>query len=124
MSKFSFQLHKTRGHARAGEFTTAHGTVPTPIFMPVGTQASVKALDSLDVEQTQAPIILANTYHLYLKPGIEELKRFGGLHNFMKWDKPILTGSGGFQVFSLGMQMETKNHEELVKKQTEGKVPN
>jgi queuine tRNA-ribosyltransferase len=124
MSKFSFRLQKTRGNARAGEFTTAHGVVPTPIYMPVGTQASVKAMDSLDVEQTKSPIILANTYHLYLRPGTEELKRYGGLHNFMRWDKPILTDSGGFQVFSLGMQMETKNHEELLKKHADGKIPN
>jgi queuine tRNA-ribosyltransferase len=109
MSKFTFQLQKTRSNARAAQFTTPHGVVQTPMYMPVGTQASVKALDSLDVEQTLAPIILANTYHLYLRPGTEELKRFGGLHNFMKWDKPILTDSGGFQVFSLGLQMAEKD---------------
>lgn len=81
--------------------TTAHGEVKTPMFMPVGTLASVKALDTEDVEETKAPIILANTYHLFLRPGMEVMKAVGGLHQFMRWPKPILTDSGGFQVFSL-----------------------
>lgn len=88
---------------------TPHGDVPTPIYMAVGTQASVKALDSQDVEGTHAPIILANTYHLYLRPGMDLLQKLGGIHEFMRWPKPILTDSGGFQVFSLGKQMERKN---------------
>lgn len=90
------------GEARAGELTTAHGVIKTPIFMPVGTQASVKALDSADVAATEAEILLGNTYHLYLRPGTEVIKVHGGLHQFMKWPGPILTDSGGFQVSSLG----------------------
>jgi queuine tRNA-ribosyltransferase len=109
MSKFSFKLEKTLGKARAGEFVTAHGTVKTPIFMPVGTKASLKALDSLDVKNTQAQIILGNTYHLYLRPGEELIDDQGGLHKFMNWSGPILTDSGGFQVFSLGENTAIKN---------------
>jgi queuine tRNA-ribosyltransferase len=99
---FSFTLEATKGKARAGRFTTAHGVVETPIFMPVGTQGTVKALDTADIEATQAQIILGNTYHLYLRPGMEKLEALGGLHQFMGWSKPLLTDSGGFQVFSLG----------------------
>lgn len=99
--RFSFELQKTKGAARAGVFHTPHGTVQTPIFMPVGTVASVKSLDSQDIAQTQAQIILGNTYHLYLRPGMERMKALGGLHSFMNWKKPILTDSGGFQVFSV-----------------------
>jgi queuine tRNA-ribosyltransferase len=109
MPKFSFKLEKTLGKARAGEFYTAHGVVKTPIFMPVGTKATLKALDSLDVKNTQAQIILANTYHLYLKPGEELLAGRGGLHKFMQWSGPILTDSGGFQVFSLGENSKIKS---------------
>lgn len=83
---------------------TPHGEVPTPVFMPVGTQASVKALDTEDVIVSQAPIILANTYHLYLRPGMDTLQALGGIHRFMHWSGPVLTDSGGFQVFSLGLQ--------------------
>jgi queuine tRNA-ribosyltransferase len=108
MQKFSFQLEKTRSQARAGSFTTPHGVVQTPIFMPVGTQATVKSLDTQDIAGTDAEIILANTYHLYLRPGMETLTKMGGVHQFMGWDKPMLTDSGGFQVFSLGKQMELK----------------
>jgi queuine tRNA-ribosyltransferase len=105
-NSFSFKLEKTKGMARAGTFTTPHGVVQTPVFMPVGTQATVKALDAADIEATKAQIILANTYHLFLRPGTETLEKAGGVHNFMNWHKPILTDSGGFQVFSLGEQME------------------
>ncbi len=108
MNSFSFQLKNTKKQARAGEFHTPHGSVQTPVFMAVGTQASVKALDTRDVEEAKSPIILTNTYHLYLRPGMEELKRQGGAHGFMKWTHPMLTDSGGYQVFSLGKQMETK----------------
>lgn len=88
--------------ARCGEFTTAHGSVQTPIFMPVGTVASVKAVHQRELkEDIEAQIILGNTYHLYLRPGIDILNRAGGLHKFMNWDRPILTDSGGFQVYSL-----------------------
>jgi len=100
--EFSFKLLKTKGKMRAGTMTTPHGVVQTPIFMPVGTVGSVKALDSADVKNTQAHIILGNTYHLYLRPGMQTMQEMGGLHAFMQWDKPILTDSGGFQVLSLG----------------------
>lgn len=106
---FKFRLHNTKGHARAGEFSTPHGVVQTPIFMPVGTLATVKSLDTKDIEDTHAQIILSNTYHLYLRPGMEILTSMGGVHKFMQWDKPMLTDSGGFQVFSLGKQLEQKN---------------
>lgn len=96
-----FVLEKQVGTARAGWFETEHGRVETPIFMPVGTQATVKALDSSDIEKTQAQIILANTYHLFLRPGMKVIKTAGGVHRFMGWDKPMLTDSGGFQVWSL-----------------------
>jgi queuine tRNA-ribosyltransferase len=88
--------------ARAGRLQTAHGPVETPVFMPVGTNATVKALDPDDLREVGASIILANTYHLYLRPGHERIARLGGLHRFMAWDGPILTDSGGFQVVSLG----------------------
>ena len=86
----------------AGTLETPHGTVETPMFMPVGTNATVKALDPDDLDEVGAQIILANTYHLYLRPGHERIARLGGLHRFMGWDRPILTDSGGFQVVSLG----------------------
>jgi len=105
---FSFQLQSQRGKARAGVITTPHGQVQTPIFMPVGTKATVKALDQTDLRELKAQIILGNTYHLYLRPGTEKLTQLGGLHQFMGWDRPILTDSGGFQVLSLGKQMEIK----------------
>ncbi len=110
MSKFSFKLEKTLGKARAGEFTTAHGVVKTPIFMPVGTKATLKALDSLDVKNTQTQIILSNTYHLYLRPGEDLVANRGGLHQFMQWFGPILTDSGGFQVLSLGENTTIKDN--------------
>ena len=103
MEKFSFKdIHvcKQTG-ARVGEFTTPHGVIKTPVFMPVGTQATVKTLTPRDVEELGAQIILANTYHLYMRPGEGIVKLNGGLHKFMNWNKPILTDSGGFQVFSL-----------------------
>jgi queuine tRNA-ribosyltransferase len=88
--------------ARAGRLTLTHGTVETPQFMPVGTNATVKALSPDDLREAGASIILSNTYHLYLRPGHERIERLGGLHRFMDWDRPILTDSGGFQVVSLG----------------------
>lgn len=103
-SYFSFEVEhidKKTG-ARAGRFKTPHGEIKTPVFMPVGTQGTVKAVLPRDLEEEiHAQIILANTYHLYLKPGDEIVKNAGGLHKFMNWNKPILTDSGGFQVFSL-----------------------
>lgn len=96
-----FELLKTDGSARAGRLTTAHGPVETPAFMPVGTQGSVKSLTPEDLRQVGAQIILANTYHLYLRPGQRLVAELGGLHRFMGWEGPILTDSGGFQVYSL-----------------------
>jgi len=100
-ASFSFQLSATDGHARAGEFTTPHGVMNTPQFMPVGTLASVKSLDPEDLQRLGATMILANAYHLRLRPGDDMIRTMGGLHRFMHWDGPILTDSGGFQVFSL-----------------------
>ena len=98
---FSFSLLATDGGARLGEFQTPHGRVQTPAFMPVGTQGSVKAMRQRDLEEAGAQIILGNTYHLYLRPGDPLIARRGGLHRFIGWPHPILTDSGGYQVFSL-----------------------
>src|SRR6267142_229106 len=99
---FSFEVAKTDpSGARRGGLTTPHGTVETPFFMPVGTQATVKALTQEALEELGAEIILANTYHLYLRPGQELVRKLGGLHQFMSWPRAILTDSGGYQVFSL-----------------------
>src|SRR5712664_2893536 len=87
--------------ARHGRLTTAHGAFETPAFMPVGTQGSVKAVSPRELRELNAPIILGNTYHLFVRPGLEVIKHFGGLHKFMTWDRPILTDSGGYQIFSL-----------------------
>lgn len=102
--KFKFELLKecSRTGARAGILHTPHGDIETPIFMPVGTQATVKTMSPEELKDIGAQIILSNTYHLYLRPGHELVKKAGGLHKFMNWDRPILTDSGGFQVFSLG----------------------
>ncbi|MES2901718.1 MAG: tRNA guanosine(34) transglycosylase Tgt [Pseudomonadota bacterium] len=101
-----FKLLKTDtsglSHARRGRLTVNHGTIETPIFMPVGTYGSVKAMSPPELKEVGSQIILGNTFHLWLRPGTEVLNKFGGLHGFMGWDKPILTDSGGFQVFSLG----------------------
>ena len=100
---FSYELIATLGHARAGILHTPRGDIPTPVFMPVGTAGTVKAMtrEELAAEPLDAKIILGNTYHLYLRPGLEVMEAVGGLHGFAKWDRPILTDSGGFQVFSL-----------------------
>ncbi|MCO8088793.1 MULTISPECIES: tRNA guanosine(34) transglycosylase Tgt [Acinetobacter] len=96
------------GRARRGRLTLEHGVVETPVFMPVGTYGTVKGMLPRDIEDIQAQIILGNTFHLYLRPGLDVIKEHGGLHEFMKWDKPILTDSGGFQVFSLGAMRKIK----------------
>jgi len=98
---FRFDVHTTDGRARAGRLQTPHGEVLTPVFMPVGTQATVKAVSPRDLDDLGATMILANTYHLYLRPGDERIAHLGGLHQFMGWHGPILTDSGGYQVFSL-----------------------
>src|SRR3989344_7523004 len=107
----SFKILKESktNRARRGVLKTAHGEIQTPFFMPIATKGSVKAIDSDDIKNLEAEIILANTYHLYLRPGIKVLQKFGGLHKFMSWKGTILTDSGGFQVFSLGARMEEKN---------------
>ncbi|WP_442782758.1 tRNA guanosine(34) transglycosylase Tgt [Collimonas fungivorans] len=97
-----FTLLKTEGKARRGRLKLNHGVVETPIFMPVGTYGSVKAMSPLELVEIEAQIILGNTFHLWLRPGTDVIDKFRGLHKFMAWDKPILTDSGGFQVFSLG----------------------
>lgn len=101
--KFSYKtLHTCKqSGARVGEFTTPHGVIQTPIFMPVGTAATVKTLAPYELEEAKSQIILSNTYHLYMRPGHKIVEKAGGLHKFMNWQKPILTDSGGFQVFSL-----------------------
>ena len=97
-----FELINTAANARRGRLKLAHGTVETPIFMPVGTYGSVKAMSPENLDDIEAQIILGNTFHLWLRPGLDVIGQFGGLHDFIGWDKPILTDSGGFQVFSLG----------------------
>jgi queuine tRNA-ribosyltransferase len=107
-----FDLLKTDAHtkARLGRLTTAHGVVETPVFMSVGTQASVKALDPRELREMGTQIILGNTYHLNIRPGMDIIRAAGGLHRFMNWDLPILTDSGGFQVFSLAKIRKIKPH--------------
>ena len=100
---FRFTLLATApgSRARRGRLETAHGIIETPIFMPVGTQGTVKSVAPWELRELPAQIILGNTYHLFVRPGMEVIRHFGGLHEFMRWDRPILTDSGGFQVFSL-----------------------
>ncbi len=111
MEKFSFELIKqdAKTGARAGILHTPHGDIPTPIYMPVGTQATVKGIFPRDLEEMDAKIILANTYHLFMRPGDEIVKKAGGLHKFMNWNRPILTDSGGFQIFSLAKLNDIKD---------------
>ena len=96
-----FTLNSIDGDARSGTINTVHGDIQTPVFMPVATQGSVKSLDSEDLLRVGTQIILSNTYHLYLRPGVETIKELGGLQKFMHWEGPVLTDSGGFQGFSL-----------------------
>src|SRR5688572_23916576 len=113
---FEFHVEATAGTSRAGRFVTPHGVVQTPTFMPVGTAGTVKTLTMEEVGGVGARMVLANTYHLYLRPGHELVRDLGGLHAFMRWDGPILTDSGGFQVFSLaGMR---RVHEDSVEFQS------
>ena len=108
MSALSFKLKTTSGQARRGEITTAHGVIQTPIFMPVGTYGTVKGMTPRDLSEISAQIILGNTFHLWMRPGLDIMEKFGGLHQFMGWKGPILTDSGGFQVFSLGAMRKIK----------------
>src|SRR5437868_10853518 len=107
-----FELLKSdsSSKARLGRLTTLRGVIDTPVFMPVGTQASVKALDPRELLEMGTQIILGNTYHLSIRPGLEIITAAGGLHNFMNWNKPILTDSGGFQVFSLAKIRKIRAH--------------
>jgi len=107
---FELLTTDTTTKARLGRLTTAHGVVETPVFMPVGTQASVKALDPRELREMGTQIILGNTYHLNLRPGLDIIRAAGGLHQFMNWERPILTDSGGFQVFSLAKIRKVKAH--------------
>ncbi len=100
-SHFTYTLAGQQGHARAGVFHTPHGDIPTPIFAPVGTQATVKAVTPAQLDEIGASLVLSNTYHLYLRPGADLVAEMGGLHSFMQWPHPMLTDSGGYQVFSL-----------------------
>src|SRR6185312_6177120 len=102
LNGLEFKLLKTDGHARRGRLTLNHGIVETPIFMPVGTYGTVKAIQPRELEEIHAQIVLGNTFHLWLRPGLDAIAAHGGLHGFMGWHRPILTDSGGFQVFSLG----------------------
>ena len=115
-----FTLQTTDGRARSGTLHTPHGDVPTPAFMPVATQGSVKALDPSDLKSIGAKIVLANTYHLYLRPGVEIVESLGGLHGFMAWDGPVLTDSGGFQGFSLEHLREITEEAILFKSHIDG----
>lgn len=101
MSSFAFSVTQTDGYARAATMDTAHGQVTTPMFMPVGTHATVKGLTTQQLHDLGSQVILANTYHMFLRPGVEVVRQAGGLHRFMNWDGPMLTDSGGFQIFSL-----------------------
>ncbi len=115
MISFSFSLSATDGLARAGEISTPHGKIQTPIFMPVGTRSALKWLTTDQIREIGAEIMLVNNYHSYLKPGTDVIDSFGGLHDFMDVDFPILTDSGGFQVFSLGLGTRTEGTDRLAK---------
>lgn len=118
MKRLEFQINKKDGNARTGTMNLRHGKVETPVFMPVGTQGTVKTMSPEELKSIGSEIILGNTYHLYLRPGDKLISKMGGLHKFMHWDRPILTDSGGFQVFSLGLA--NKNKKSLVKLKDHG----
>jgi len=119
-NKFNFKLISQDKGARLGKLTTAHGIIDTPIFMPVGTAATVKAMHLKDVEEAGAQIILANTYHLMLRPGEKNIKEMGGVRKFMGWNKPLLTDSGGFQIMSLGKLRKIENNGVTFKSHLDG----
>ncbi|MBI4975706.1 tRNA guanosine(34) transglycosylase Tgt [Candidatus Peregrinibacteria bacterium] len=120
MFEFKITHQDKNSKARTGIFKTPHGKIFTPVFMPVGTKATVKTLSSEDLGELNSEIILANTYHLYLRPGEKLIKKFGGLHKWMNWKKPILTDSGGFQVFSLALEKGNTKFKTSVKITEEG----
>lgn len=119
---FEFKLKKEdfRSQARIGELKTPHGVIETPVFMPCGTKATVKTMKPEELKEIGTQIILANTYHLYLRPGHKTIAKLGGLHKFMNWDRPILTDSGGYQVFSLGLGTKRTTDKKLVKINDQG----
>ncbi len=119
---FEFQITARNGRARTGTFTTPHGDLLTPVFAPVGTQATVKTLTPAQVEDLGATLVLANTYHLYLRPGDELIRDLGGLHQFMRWPRPMLTDSGGFQVFSLAQTRKIDNDGVTFKSHIDGSL--
>src|SRR5437660_2816261 len=116
----SFELLSADEHARRGRLTTPHGVVETPMFMPVGTQAAVKGLTPRQLEEAGARILLGNTYHLTLRPGDELIAEMGGLHRFMAWAGPILTDSGGYQVYSLAPTRKITDHGALFRSHIDG----
>src|SRR5438874_1295053 len=120
LMSITFDLLTTDGPARRGRLTTAHGVIETPIFMPVGTQATVKGLTPAQLEEVGAQIILGNTYHLALRPGDELIAELGGLHRFMAWPHPILTDSGGFQVYSLALMRKITDHAAVFRSHIDG----
>ncbi|HIC92498.1 MAG TPA: tRNA guanosine(34) transglycosylase Tgt [Syntrophaceae bacterium] len=122
MFRFKVIKKSKEGEARIGEFNTPHGMVKTPVFMPVGTQATVKGLTPEELKGIGTEIILANTYHLYLRPGHQVIERIGGLHKFMHWDGPILTDSGGYQVFSLNALREISEEGVTFKSHIDGSI--
>ncbi|MAZ03351.1 MAG: tRNA guanosine(34) transglycosylase Tgt [Sneathiella sp.] len=121
MNRFDFSISATDGAARRGTLKTAHGDIRTPAFMPVGTAATVKGMTPEAVRETGADILLGNTYHLMLRPGSERVKKLGGLHKFMNWERPILTDSGGFQVMSLNELRKIDENGVIFKSHIDGK---
>ena len=117
---FEYELTATEGRARAGIFHTPHGPLQTPVFAPVGTQATVKTLTPVHLNELGASLVLSNTYHLYLRPGDELVAEMGGLHKFMQWSRPMLTDSGGFQVFSLAQMRKIDNNGVTFKSHIDG----
>ena len=122
MFEFRVTAECSRTGARAGEFITPHGVIRTPVFMPVGTLATVKAMSPRELDEINAQIILGNTYHLYLRPGAEVISAAGGLHEFMNWHKPILTDSGGFQVFSLAKLQKITDEKVICRSHIDGSL--
>ncbi|MBU1726698.1 MAG: tRNA guanosine(34) transglycosylase Tgt, partial [Candidatus Omnitrophica bacterium] len=115
-------IHKDRhSGARLGKLTTGHGEIETPVFMPVGTHATVKGVFPKDLLESGAQIMLSNAYHVFLRPGLKVIEKSGGLHKFMSWDKPILTDSGGYQVFSLALLRKVNDHGVIFQSHIDGK---
>lgn len=122
MKEYMFKILKTEGRARRGEFHTPHGVIQTPVFMNVGTSAAIKGgVSSVDLKNLKCQVELCNTYHLHLRPGDDVIAQMGGLHQFMNWDKPILTDSGGFQVFSLSSIRKIKEEGVTFQSHIDGK---